>query len=505
MAQKNLDVGVKYTGDNKDFKQANAEARKEAARLRKEAVEHSREMERRFKNVSMAMIKIGTAVVVAKKAFEAYGKIMQSTGGTADAFEITMGKVRGSIAEIGRSVATGDFKGLADRMKQAAEYGAALADQLDYVFDLSLRLKLVTADTELAMARQQRIYKDKRNPYEVRYKAAEEYLRLVRVLEEEQLAFAREEVKAATLQGGIAMSGLPEERLRWYVDNAKLLKENEEAVKAYLQAQKDLNAELSKPKVSTVAASFGGGIVSAPVIDTSKIDELREKIEGASDTVKEFAKDYELWQLSQDPERQGLIDAWAKLSTVMKDAEVSATKPLRTINSLLNEENAALDDNKRKIEDVATAWNSLVYPERQGQIAMPQISGVASLIPEDYTDEIRAANEELMRMSEIADDIAATFETLISAGIKGWDEFGEAAMRAIQNMIIKLAAMGALYAALSLIPGFAEFMEFVGKVSDFANGKFLPSMINENKSMTLKGRDIAMAGNRSMNTILINT
>jgi hypothetical protein len=125
------------------------------------------------------------------------------------------------------------------------------------------------------------------------------------------------------------------------------------------------------------------------------------------------------------------------------------------------------------------------------------------LIPKDYTLEIQRANEELMRMSDIGMNIAATFENLFSAGLQGWDEFGQAAIRAIEMMMVKLAAMGALYLALSFIPGFAGFMEFVGKISDFANGRFLPEKISAatagagSGGIALKGRDLAWANYRS--------
>lgn len=67
----------------------------------------------------------------------------------------------------------------------------------------------------------------------------------------------------------------------------------------------------------------------------------------------------------------------------------------------------------------------------------------------------------------ISDMLTSQFENLFSAGIQGWDEFGKAAVQAITQMLIQLAALAATYAVLSLIPGFAGFMETVGGFSGF--------------------------------------
>jgi hypothetical protein len=501
------DISTKATLDPKDFEKGARAAAKATRDMQRQIAAEAKASEQSFKNVAMVVAKIGAALLVAQKAFQLYGKVMESTHGTADAFEITMSKIKFSIAEIVRSVATGGFKGLADRMREAADNGQRLAEQLDYVFELSLRLKLVTADTELAMARQQLIYRDKRNPYETRVAAATEYLRLVKVLEAEQIAFTQEEVKGAMLQSGVAASGLSPERLKYYQMNATLLKENEEAVISYLKALKDLQIQQdqqTKQPVSAATAGIAGTTVYQSTIYAGEsVDVLKAKIAGASSVVKDFASDYEQWLLVIDPEKTKLIESWAKLSDVQKQAAMSAAKPLRTVGQLLNEEQTAIENTTRAAEDYVTVWNSMVFPERTKQPALPGTSGITELIPKDYTLEIQRANEELMRMSDIGMNIAATFENLFSAGLQGWDEFGKAAIRAIEMMMVKLAAMGALYLALSFIPGFAGFMEFVGKISDFANGSFIPGKVSAASSggggggIALKGRDLAWANYRS--------
>jgi hypothetical protein len=138
------------------------------------------------------------------------------------------------------------------------------------------------------------------------------------------------------------------------------------------------------------------------------------------------------------------------------------------------------------------------YWERQQQAA------------EEYSEFIRNMTEtDMQELVDTAQLIADTFENMFSAGIEGWDEFKEAAVSAIKRMMVQLAAMGALYLALSFIPGFAAFMEAVGKVSGFMNGDFIPGKVATNASGTQQfkifGKDIATAGNRSMNALISNT
>jgi len=164
------------------------------------------------------------------------------------------------------------------------------------------------------------------------------------------------------------------------------------------------------------------------------------------------------------------------------------------------------------------------------------------MISQEYEDldrEIRAATEAndkflesvkeidigpIDQYSQIAYNIASTFENLFSSGIQGWDEFGKAAVNAIKGMMVKLAAMGALYLALSFIPGFSEFVVFVSKVSDFMNGDFIPGKLSKGLSNSLagsvvpatsggnltvqgviRGGDIALINARGSNSLYGNT
>jgi len=120
--------------------------------------------------------------------------------------------------------------------------------------------------------------------------------------------------------------------------------------------------------------------------------------------------------------------------------------------------------------------------------------------------------EKMYDLYGISMMLEGTFTNLFSAGIQGWDEFGKAAVAAIQQMLVKLAALATTYAILSMIPGFSGFMEAVGGFTGFVGQGFgiNPATVSTKPSASagttiLKGRDIAWAGNRYENILLGNT
>lgn len=80
------------------------------------------------------------------------------------------------------------------------------------------------------------------------------------------------------------------------------------------------------------------------------------------------------------------------------------------------------------------------------------------------TDSV-LAKEDMFR--QLSSTVTGMFGNMFSAGIQGWDEFGKAAVDAIKNMLVQLAALAATYALLSLIPGFSAFMETIGGFKGF--------------------------------------
>jgi len=331
-SRKGVDVGVKITGSAKDFKAASEDAKRATAELKRKAVAHSRDIERNFKMVTIAMAKVAAALIVVKKGFEVYDKIMISTNATGDKLAIQQGRIKFTLEEIKRSIATVNFEGFGKRMKQAAENGEKLAKALDVLGDMTLRLKLIQGDANLEMIRQELIFRNAALADDVRRRAAARYLQIVKELEVEQLKVAELGVKAALAAPSIAAAQFSEETLKYLVKNLDLINLNEDAIKKYLDIQK-------KFREKKIIGAAGIEIPYSP----KELAAFKDEIRLTSGEIKNLAYYYERWMGTVESERVKLAEAWRSLSDVMVEAGEKALKPQRTVNSLMAEgEEAAL-------------------------------------------------------------------------------------------------------------------------------------------------------------------
>jgi len=458
-SRKGVDVGVKITGSAKDFKAASEDAKRATAELKRKAVAHSRDIERNFKMMTIALAKVAAALIVVKKGFEVYDKIMISTNATGDKLAIQQSRIKFALDEIKRSIATVNFIGLGERMRDAAKAGEELAKQLDLIFDLSLRMKLIESDLNLEMIQQELIFRNSSYADGIRVKAAQRYLDIVAQLEKEQLDYAQAEIKAALAAGTVVASGLAEKRLRYYVENADLLGENEDAVKAYITAQKELQK---------------GGIMGAAGMfipySTKEIAAFQKIINDASDTVKDFARDYTQWMLITDPERQGLTNAWARLGEIMKAAAEKALKPLRSVNSLLKEGTEDIIERTEAYSKATTA--GITYPTLGKK---PTLAGLAPT-PAPVDELTKAAfaaeafNDKLQNELSIVSALDSAFVGFFQNMGTGIDAMAKSFIGAINQIAAQLAAKAAVFGILSLLfPGSAIVKEGLGS---FLKGVF---------------------------------
>jgi hypothetical protein len=192
---------------------------------------------------------------------------------------------------------------------------------------------------------------------------------------------------------------------------------------------------------------------------------------------------------------------------------------------------------KRTSLDAEQMWKALLNPTAQPVLPMSAVTstqriqegeggpltnrfGSSTLFadPEQLAkvrEAMVAVNEEYRNHYELMYQLQGTFESLFSSGINGWDEFGKAAVDAIKQIVVRLASLAATYLVLSMIPGFAAFLEIMGRFSGFMTQGmgFSPGMnINpaamvgsSGGNMILKGRDIVYASERSGSVIFKNT
>ncbi len=194
---------------------------------------------------------------------------------------------------------------------------------------------------------------------------------------------------------------------------------------------------------------------------------------------------------------------------------------LRKIEAIKKQIDALTKLNKaveRTLLDPEQLWNSLVKPTETGQ----QLGGTWGALEGSFADPSKLAQmqgamvkveESLANQYQVAGMLQDTFGSLFSAGIDGWDDFGQAAVNAIKQMLVQLAALAATYAVLSMIPGFAGFMEAVGGFSGFmrsgmgftAGTMGSSSPVAGGMELKVKGTSLATATNRGTNIIWKNT
>ena len=172
----------------------------------------------------------------------------------------------------------------------------------------------------------------------------------------------------------------------------------------------------------------------------------------------------------------------------------------------------------RTILDAEQMWKTLVLPTETGQ----QLGGTWGALEGSFADPSKLAQmqgamvkveESLANQYQVAGMLQDTFGSLFSSGIDGWDDFGQAAVNAIKQMLVQLAALAATYAVLSMIPGFAGFMEAVGGFSGFmrsgmgftAGTMGSSSPVAGGMELKVKGTSLATATNRGTNIMWKNT
>jgi hypothetical protein len=178
---------------------------------------------------------------------------------------------------------------------------------------------------------------------------------------------------------------------------------------------------------------------------------------------------------------------------------------------------------KRTTLDAEQMWKTLVMPTATADLGKKSFenqgwrTSVLFADPKQLADAKEAMTgftQTLDNQYQVAGMLQDTFSSLFSAGIDGWDNFGKAALNAIAQMVIKLAALAATFAVLSLIPGFAAFLEAVGGFSGFMRsgmgftaGNVSPSGVGIGGGMELvvKGTSLATVTNRGSNIIYKNT
>lgn len=495
MASKNLDVGVKINGDPKDYKQAAAEAKKASAQLRKEAIAHSREMERKFKDVSMAVAKIGAVILVARQGFKLFEAVMKTTQSTGDQLAIKIGGIKEVAQTVASSLATMDFSvSLREAKRAAEEYMAVLDDLGDRARSIDI-ISVQNRDTILTL---------------------------------------KAELRDATIS---------EERRLWVAGEIKRLGEEE------LNLRKEMATEALEGIVQKTQAKYQIDKASASLITEYVSEYARYTREQHNALVTAQDLDYKLKQFPTYAKymAKGMGDAadYAKDygDAQKKAAEAAAAVPeglqkyialFRPINDLTDEQRTAIRNiivewygaNRALREYLGTAQKTAnqLNARSKGKAAAPAhgmetgiavagwVADPASLSQIDKMNTLMVKVTETTRdYQEIMMSLQPIFQSLFRSGMEGWEEFGETAKNIIKDMLARVMSLIAAYTVLNMLSGGSFSLSGLGAFISQGMG-FSPSVSTRSSvrpaasgTTILKGRDISWAGNRYENLLLSNT
>jgi hypothetical protein len=502
MASKNLDVGIKYTGDAKDFKKASADARREAQRLRKEAVQNSQEMERKFKGVAMSVAKVGAAFIIAQKAFKLYEAAMNSTEGSADKFEQQMGLLHGTVQGVMFTLFSGDWENLITNIKNTAEATRDLAIAEDKLAEAKARNQLTRGDLEVKLQSTKLAAAEETDPVQKRallQDAIEIQSQITQLNQSEfqkriddQEAYYKKVFNADDKYWDFVKSNLVT-----IAKNYDVFYSQQEANEKRLT---DLNYQASLGPLTDTQQKEREGLMMLLNLMGS-YDRLQGELskKGQWEQFLGFLGDLRTGAAEGDAALLRLTKQVTTLSKeIDKESKVKVDTDVFGSGYWEAQQQAALEYDKFIADQLTAGGLGLEYWQAQTEAA----AEYDAFIKDMYKDENKA---DLKDQIETYRELAGLFETMFSAGVQGWDEFGKAALKAIEMMMVKLAAMGALYLALTFIPGFGEFMALVGKISGFANGNFIQGKLGSVKpakiALEVSGRNLATVGARGSSSL----
>jgi hypothetical protein len=494
MAGKNLDVGVKYTGDAESYEKAAADARKATAQLAKEQKAKSLEMERSFKNVTMAIAKVGGAAIVAQQAFKLFDAAMRTTGEGADTMTRFTDQLTAAVQSLGRSISTGDLDNLAANIRNAMRAAGEKADMEDIndqrTLDLSLRKSSLEARIkELRVLKQEGTIK-KEQAVELKTLSEDLYNTEIAIFESRiaaRIKFAANSkgleasVFSDLREGVIARSGLNEE------ETIKLAKFTDE-----YKAKVD---ELSKQFTVFKTVSTPMGAVQTMQRDTK----------GYTKALGDYI--LSLSQLERVQVFEDMFSSeteWKALIGYMNDVNNAMTQNMANISLINRSSKGAVS---------GAAGPAVRVPETgiSGNFAPAQIPSLSQI---GALNEVMTRSMETMYdYSELSMRMEGVFANMFRAGMEGWDAFGEAAKNTLRTIAAEIAAKAAMFILLSFLPG-GPAIGGLGKflLNSFGFGQksfqFGPSSVASGGgqlSAVLKGRDISLAEMRYNNTLSKNT
>lgn len=293
-------------------------------------------IEKSGKSIGSMFGRMVTPLLAVTAAIAGFKKAMEATEKTSHALKVSIAGVKAGLDELWRSIATGNMKDLAARMKEAAAVGRDYADTAAVISDRERELNIIESRRQIEMAKLAKVYRNTAltgaEGYKLRKEAAEKYIELAEQGEKEAIELLNirlsNEMKVARQMMGLteeyekasdAEKKAIDERVQGYILSAKAFDENKDAIKNYQALLKDLE-DAEKGVIETRRVGDDMILVRGEK-DIKRINELKAAIAGVSPEIVKMSDDYEKFGLVTVEVRQKIADGMIAINNQMARTE----------------------------------------------------------------------------------------------------------------------------------------------------------------------------------------
>lgn len=143
-----------------------------------------------------AISKMVSGIKGAINKFISLEKIIRSNQITSDKYDQTMAKLKGRFDALNRAIAMGDFKGVADRMRNAADAAFDYVLALDFIGDATNALNIQNSRSKREVKELQEIYMNTANEKVDKLKAVLEAEEIINKMQERTAMIGKKRVDA---------------------------------------------------------------------------------------------------------------------------------------------------------------------------------------------------------------------------------------------------------------------------------------------------------------------
>lgn len=360
-----------------------AKRRKEARLEAEKELGIAKKRKTLFGQMTKAILAAGAAYLSINAASTLFNKIIGSTSRSIDKFNIRMQAARNATNVFFKALASGDFRNLGKRMREAAEAGREYARALIDIRNSQRALNILQAETNKSIERLKIISDDATRSFEERTEAANNLIEERNALLSKQERLAQKTFDAE-LKNIAAVTSANEDQIKSFIRTFEVTDNLTKQTEEYIEAQKVLR------KNNNRLLSEFGPYAGAAIQTNRAIIAGRKVVADASDEVKIYADVLRGVGKSAPQELDKISDSWVKLLEVQQQQQTFEAESSKIIGQLKQDQLEreldfiidVADARKTVIERQLTDEN-LIESQRRGLIQQ-----MANVLNESFTQQI---------------------------------------------------------------------------------------------------------------------